>query len=175
LSTSLAIVKSHGGFIRVYSEPGKGTTFKAYLPGQTEASDETEEQIAAELPRGNGELILVVDDEASVRQITRQTLEAFGYRVSVACDGAEAVATVARQGAEIAVVLTDMMMPVMDGPATIQVLLRLNPNLPIIAASGLSADGRVTQAASLGVRHFLSKPYSADALLQGLRQILSAK
>ena len=81
----------------------------------------------------------------------------------------------ASQGREIAVVLTDMMMPVMDGPATIQVLVRLNPKLPIIAASGLSADGRVTQAASLGVKHFLSKPYSADALLQVLRQILSAK
>ena len=175
LSTSLAIVKSHGGFIRVYSEPGKGTTFKAYFPGQTELSAEAEAEVAAELPRGNGELILIVDDEANVRQITRQTLEAFGYRVVVASDGAEAVAIVARQDSEIAVVLTDMMMPVMDGPATIQVLRRLNPHLPIIAASGLSADGRVTQAAGLGVKHFLSKPYSADALLQVLRQILSAK
>ena len=175
LSTSLAIVKSHGGFIRVYSEPGKGTTFKAYFPGQTEFSAEAEAEIAAELPRGNGEFILVIDDEANVRQITRQTLEAFGYRVVVASDGAEAVAIVARQDTEIAVVLTDMMMPVMDGPATIQVLLRLKPDLPIIAASGLSADGRVTQAAGLGVKHFLSKPYSADALLQVLRQILSAK
>ena len=175
LSTSLAIVKSHGGFFRVYSEPGKGTIFKAYFPAQTELSAESEAEIAAELPRGNGELILIVDDEANVRQITRQTLEAFGYSVVVASDGAEAVAIVARQGAEIAVVLTDMMMPVMDGPATIQVLLRLNPELPIIAASGLSADGRVTQAASLGVKHFLSKPYSADALLQVLRQILSVK
>jgi PAS domain S-box-containing protein len=175
LSTSLAIVKSHGGFIRVYSEPGKGTTFKAYFPAQTKPSAQTAGEVAAELPRGNGELILVVDDEASVRVITRQTLEAFGYRVVLASDGAEAVAIFARQGAEIAVVLTDMMMPVMDGPATIQVLLRLNPELPIIAASGLSADGRVTQAASLGVKHFLSKPSSADALLQVLRQILSAK
>jgi PAS domain S-box-containing protein len=174
LSTSLAIVKSHGGFIRVYSEPGKGTTFKVYFPAQTEVSAETQAEIAAELPRGNGELILVVDDEANVRQITRQTLEAFGYRVAVAADGAEAVAQVARPDSEIAVVLTDMMMPVMDGPATIQVMLRLNPKLPIIAASGLSAEGRVTQAANLGVRHFLSKPYSADALLQVLRQILSA-
>jgi CheY-like chemotaxis protein len=175
LSTSLAIVKSHGGFIRVYSETAKGTTFKAYFPAQTEPSTQSAEQIAAELPRGNGELILVVDDEASVRQITRQTLEAFGYSVILASDGAEAVAIVARQDREIAVVLTDMMMPVMDGPATIQVLLRLNPKLPIIAASGLSADGRATQAASLGVKHFLAKPYAADALLQVLRQILSAK
>jgi len=173
LSTSLAIVKSHGGFIRVYSETAKGTTFKAYFPAQTEPSTQSAEQIAAELPRGNGELILVVDDEASVRQITRQTLEAFGYSVILASDGAEAVAIVARQDKEIAVVLTDMMMPVMDGPATIQVLLRLNPKLPIIAASGISADGRATQAASLGVKHFLAKPYAADALLQVLRQVLS--
>jgi PAS domain S-box-containing protein len=175
LSTSLAIVKSHGGFIGVYSEVGKGTTFKAYFTAQTEASAEAEAEIAADLPRGNGELILVVDDEASVRQITRKTLEGFGYRVVVASDGAEAVAAVARHGAEIAVVLTDMMMPVMDGLATIQVLHKLNPELPIIAASGLYADGRVTQAGSLGVRHFLSKPYSADALLQVLQKILCAK
>jgi PAS domain S-box-containing protein len=174
LSTSLAIVKSHGGFIGVYSEIGKGTTFKAYFTAQTEASAEAETEIAADLPRGNGELILVVDDEASVRQITRKTLEGFGYRVVVASDGAEAVAAVARHGAEIAVVLTDMMMPVMDGLATIQVLHKLNPELPIIAASGLYADGRVTQAGSLGVRHFLSKPYSADALLQVLQKILCA-
>ena len=175
LSTSLAIVRSHGGFIGVYSEIGKGTTFKAYFTAQTGASAEKEAEIAAELPRGNGELILVVDDEASVRQITTKTLEGFGYRVVVASDGAEAVAAVVRHGAEIAVVLTDMMMPVMDGLATIQVLHKLNPELPIIAASGLYADGRVTQAGSLGVRHFLSKPYSADALLQVLQKILCTK
>lgn len=171
LSTSLAIIKSHGGFIRVNSEVGKGTTFEIYLPAQTEAVVSETAPVAVELPRGNGELILVVDDEASVRQITRQTLEAFGYRVVLASDGAEAVATYASRGAEIAVVLTDMMMPVMDGPATIKVLRIMNPNLPIIAASGLT-KGQAVPIPNLGVKHFLSKPFTAEILLKALHQIL---
>ena len=97
LSTTAAIVKSHGGFIRVYSEVGKGTTFKIYLPAQVEPTA-AEAEHAAEMPRGNGELILVVDDEAAVREITQQTLQAFGYRAIVATDGADAVAVFARQG-----------------------------------------------------------------------------
>ncbi len=173
LSTSLAIVKSHGGFIRVYSEPEKGTKFKVYLPAQTETSPAGAAEQAVEMPRGQGQLILVVDDETSVRQITAQTLEAFGYRVVLAADGAEALAVYTTRGAEIAAVLTDMMMPVMDGPATIRVLRKLNPSLPIIAASGLLANGHTGHAANLGVKHFLPKPYSAETLLKTLRQVLA--
>ncbi|MEP6670480.1 MAG: response regulator [Chthoniobacter sp.] len=114
----------------------------------------------------------MVDDESSVRQITKHTLESFGYRVVLAVDGADAVAAFAGQGGEIAVVLTDMMMPIMDGPATIQVLRRMNPRLPVIAASGLGADGQVAEVASLGVKYFLPKPYTAEALLTTLRQAL---
>ncbi len=180
LSTSLAILKSHGGFIRVYSEMEKGTKFCAYLPAQTESSPEVAAQLAAEMPRGNGELILVVDDEAAVRQITQQTLEAFGYCVVLAADGADAVAIYAQQGPEIAAVLTDMMMPIMDGPASIQVLRRMNPDVQIIGVSGLavsvgSDDGNVERAASLGIKHFLPKPYTAETLLQVLKQVLETK
>jgi PAS domain S-box-containing protein len=175
LPTSLGIVRSHGGFIRVYSELGKGTTFKVYLPAQTESSPAAIPAPEEEMPRGHGELILVVDDEASVRQITKQTLEAFGYRVLLAADGAEALAAYSTHGPEISAVLTDMMMPVMDGPATIRVLRKLNVNLPIIAASGLSAIDHVAQAASLGVKHFLPKPYTAETLLKILKQVLSDK
>jgi PAS domain S-box-containing protein len=175
LSTSLGIVKSHGGFIQVDSELEKGTKFRIYLPAQTEASPATVAERAAEMPRGRGELILVVDDEASVRQITQQTLEAFGYRVVVASDGPDAVAVFARQGAEIAAVLTDMTMPVMDGLATIQVLRKMNPKVPIIAASGLSASDHVAKVAGLGVKHFLPKPYTAEILLKTLKEVLSAE
>ena len=175
LSTSLAIINSHGGFVRVYSEPGRGTTFKVYLQANVHERTEEWSRQERDMPRGQGELILLVDDDVSVRQITRQTLEAFGYRVMLACDGAEAVALYAQNRTDIALVLTDMMMPVMDGPATIQVLMKLNPQIKIIAASGISANAHVAKAAGAGVTNFLPKPYTAETLLRMLRQVLVKK
>jgi two-component system, cell cycle sensor histidine kinase and response regulator CckA len=102
--------------------------------------------------------------------VTRRMLEAFGYRVLLASDGAQAVAVYAKHKDEIAVVLTDMMMPVMDGPATIRALRAMRPDVRIIAASGL--HGREV-VASAGVPIFLSKPYSAETLLTALRRVLS--
>ena len=169
LSTSMAIVKSHGGFLRAYSELGRGSKFNVYIPARSEATVDVEVS-PTELPRGHGELVLVIDDEPAVRQITQQTLEAFGYRVMVAMDGADAVAIYAQRGGEIAVVLTDMMMPVMDGPSTIRVLRKMNPAVRIIAASGLDANAH---GVGLGLSHFLPKPYAADRLLTMLRQVLS--
>jgi PAS domain S-box-containing protein len=171
LSTSMAIVKSHGGFIRVYSELGKGTRFQVYLPGTSPGAGETPAPVEVELPRGHGERILVIDDEDSVRRITRQTLEAFGYEVILAADGTEAVGIYAKQSTHIAAVVTDMTMPIMDGPATIQVLKRLNPEVRIIATSGLSNTSKA-QANALGVTDFLPKPYTAEALLRTLSKIL---
>ena len=173
LSTVLSIVKSHGGFLNVYSEPGNGTTFSVCFPAM-EATDGEEVAVQEDThPRGNGEMILIADDEAAVRCITQQTLESYGYRVTVAADGTEAVALYSMHRAEIAVVVTDMMMPVMGGQATIQVLQRLNPEVKIIAASGLANDGSAARAAAMGVKHFLPKPFTAQTILMALRQILS--
>jgi PAS domain S-box-containing protein len=172
LSSALAIVKSHGGFIRVESEAGRGTKFKVYLPAHPESASASQEERMVELPRGHGQLVLLVDDEEAVRQITTRTLEKFGYHAISAGDGAEAIALYAARAAEIAVVLTDMMMPVMDGLATIRVLRKLNPNVRIIGASGFAANEPLSQMGALGVRHFLPKPYTAEALLKVLWEIL---
>jgi PAS domain S-box-containing protein len=174
LSTSLAIVKSHGGFVRVDSELEKGAKFCIHLPAKTEAAASVVAEVV-EKPRGNGELILVIDDEASVRQITQQTLQAFGYHAITASDGAEGLAAYVRQRVDIDLVVTDMMMPVMDGPALIQVLQKINSKLPIIATSGLSTEEHAARATSLGAKQFLSKPYTAGTLLKAVMQVLRAR
>jgi PAS domain S-box-containing protein len=173
LSTVMAIVKSHEGLINVYSEPGRGTTFNVYLPAiETSSEGRTEPAEAASLPRGNGETVLVVDDEASILTITCQTVQAFGYRVLTATDGADAVAVYARHMNEIAIVLTDMAMPILDGPAMIHALARINPAVKIIAASGLNENGNAAKMSGAGIKHFLTKPYTAGTLLKTLRTVL---
>ncbi|MCE0498319.1 MAG: PAS domain S-box protein [Methylacidiphilales bacterium] len=173
LSTVMGIVKSHEGIINVSSEPGKGTTFDVYLPAmETSSAAQEKQKELAGLPRGNGETILVVDDEASIRTITSQTLQAFGYRILTAADGANAVVIYAQHRNEIAAVLTDMMMPIMDGPATIHALMRINPEIKIVAVSGLNANADVAKASKAGVKHFLTKPYTAGTLLKTLRATL---
>lgn len=172
LSTTLAIVRSHNGFVTVESHPGKGTKFRVHLPAELDDVEANHSEGGDVFPRGQGECILVIDDEASVRSITSQTLEAFGYRVVIAVDGAEGVAKYAQHMNEIAAVITDMMMPVMDGVATIRALSRLDPNIKIIAASGLATKGAEAEAAGAGVKLFLPKPYTASSLLVALRDLL---
>jgi hypothetical protein len=173
LSTVNGIIKKHGGFINVYSEVGRGTQFKVYLP----AVQETEAQQAEDLvlPPGHGELILVVDDEVAIREITKTSLETYGYKVLVANDGIEAIAMYAQHKDEISVVLMDMMMPSMDGLKTIPILKRINPLVKIIAVSGVTSSDQVSIATSTGIEAFLSKPYTAQQLLKTLHLVLSAK
>ncbi|MEP6671309.1 MAG: PAS domain S-box protein [Chthoniobacter sp.] len=172
LSTTLAIVRSHNGFVTVESIPGRGTKFRVHLPAELDDAEAHPGERQGEFPRGEGEYILIIDDEASVRSITSQTLEAFGYRVVTAVDGAEGVAKYAQHMKEIAAVVTDMMMPVMDGAATIRALSRLNPEVKIIAASGLATKGAEAEAAGAGTKIFLPKPYTASSLLVALRDLL---
>ncbi|HJP91955.1 MAG TPA: PAS domain S-box protein [Pyrinomonadaceae bacterium] len=172
LSTALTIVKSHGGFINVYSELHKGSQFTVYLPALDIPGAVESSAAKTDLPLGHGEWILVVDDEESIREITRGTLETFGYRVLTASDGTEALAIYADKKNEIAAVITDMVMPFMDGPATIRALQRMNPKVRIIAASGLGTGQRVGEGGLDGVSVFLNKPYTAEKLLKTLAQLL---
>ena len=171
LSTSLAIVNSHGGVMRVYSEPRRGTTFTLYLPAHLDPSAASPAIIEA-APRGNGELILVVDDEPAVRLVTKQLLEANGYRVVLSSDGASALATFDTHRDEIAVVLTDMMMPVMDGPTMIRNLRERDPSVRIIGTSGVSSH-EYDESSGSWLRYFVPKPCTADTLLRTLHSILA--
>lgn len=172
LSTSLAIVRSHGGFFDVTSREGSGTEFTVYLPAAASAGAPGEAAHREEAPRGHGELILVVDDEALIREVTRQILEAYGYRVELAANGEEGVAQYARLRGDVALVLTDMMMPVMDGAALIAAIHALDPAARIIAVSGLTVDPGLPPEAN--VRH-LTKPYSRQELLQAIQSMISSR
>ncbi|MEO8358905.1 MAG: PAS domain S-box protein [Vicinamibacteria bacterium] len=167
LSTVLGIIKAHGGFVNVYSEEGKGTQFKVFLPAQT--SDTQSEEVSGPqtgLPRGNGELILLVDDEKGIRDIAVKTLTRFGYRVLEASNGAEGVRLYVQNQKEIALVFTDVSMPIMDGTALIAALKASDPEVRILVASGLPSNLGAIKAMETGARQFISKPYTAEKLLE---------
>ena len=170
LSTAAAIIKSHGGFINVYSESGNGTQFKIYLPAL--GPDATGSTVVEnrELPVGHGETILVVDDESAIREIAKATLDAFGYEVLIAGDGTEALAQYAQDREKIKVVLMDMMMPFLDGSATIRALQKMDPGVRIVVTSGLPSDANTLNTFHDNVRSFLPKPYTAEDLLTTLAE-----
>ncbi len=172
LSTTLAIVKSHEGFINLYSEAGKGTTFRIYIPATSTTSNVPAVSEETQLPTGNGELILVIDDESAIREITKETLKANGYKAITASDGAEGVALFAENKKKIKAVITDIMMPVMDGTAAILVLRKISPEVKIIAASGMTATTQHPLPSDSNVQAFLTKPYTAEKLLQTLAAVL---
>ncbi len=173
LSTAHAIVKSHGGFIDLNSEVGKGTAVRIYLPAiKTEIHEEGEQQ--PELLTGDGEWILVAEDEKSIRDVTLSTLETYGYKVLTANDGAEAVALYAENMDKIKVILMDLMMPVMDGQASIRAIRRICTGVKIIAVSGLAEKDRLTKVADY-TNAFLPKPYTAEKLLKTIHEVLGGK
>ncbi|GBE92021.1 PAS domain S-box protein [Nostoc cycadae] len=171
LSTVLGIVKNCGGFLEVSSQVDKGTQFQVFLPrGEGIVIETTNE---TDLPRGKGELILVVDDEAVVRQTTQETLTDYNYKTLVANDGIEAIAFYVEHQPEISAILLDIFMPNMDGLTAIRTLRTLNPKVKIIAVSGLPSNEQ--KAIAFGANKFLSKPYTATDLLNTLSDVISIK
>jgi signal transduction histidine kinase len=175
LSTAIGIIKSHEGFLDVRSELGKGTTFEIFLPAADESFAAI--PIAKELPvrTGHGEWILIVDDEREIRTMTAAVLTQYGYRVLAAADGTEAVSIYAQRSTEIRAVLTDIMMPVVDGVALCRVLRKMNPEVCLIVATGYADESRAQELRSLNVRDVLSKPFSTGTLLAALDAAVSSQ
>lgn len=173
LATTMTIVKSHGGFINVYSEPRKGTRFDIYFPSVETPTERDVVPSESEMPAGNGEVILVVDDEESIRMTVKATLERFGYKVETATDGTDALAVYTQSNGRINIVLTDLAMPFMDGTSLIRALKKIDPNIKLAAMSGLLSEGQTIELKELGVDSFLSKPYTAKSLLHLLHGLLA--
>jgi two-component system, cell cycle sensor histidine kinase and response regulator CckA len=172
LSTAIGIVRNHKGFMRVQSEVRKGTTFEVYLPAATLKDEELPSPSPTLGRQGSGETILVVDDEQIVREITKATLLDHGYKVLTAKDGLEALALYAQHRDVIALVLTDVVMPYLDGPSTIRALLRMNPEVKVIACSGLNTEEKRTGAYTLDGVPMIEKPFTAGRLLLKLGEVL---
>jgi PAS domain S-box-containing protein len=171
LSTVMGIVKSHGGFITVSSTVGKGTKFQVYLPAVSTSVSQPVEDI--EMPSGCGELILVVDDEIAIQEITKASLETHNYKVITASEGMEAITLYVQYKDKISAAIIDMMMPNMDGTATIRILQNINPQLGIIAVSGLVTSEQVPINKIAQHITFLSKPYTTQELLKSLRLVVN--
>ena len=170
LSMVYGVIKNHGGFINVYSEPGVGSTFKIYLPlsGKPEV---LESDLDTELTGGH-ETILVIDDEEAIRQVAADILGCYGYRVCLACDGAEGVAVYGSENSGIDMVLLDMVMPRQGGRETFLQLKRIDPKVRVLFSTGYSQNEKVNEIMALGVQGFIQKPYQVKELLAKVRSVL---
>jgi PAS domain S-box-containing protein len=171
LSTVIGIVKSHGGFINVTSVMGEGTEFKVFLPAAK--NSEIFEEQGIEIPTGQGELVLIVDDEAAICEASRTLLETYSYRVLTATNGIEAIGLYVQHQHDISVVIVDLMMPMMDGTTMIRTLQEINSKVKIIAVSGLAPSKQIL--AETPTQIFLSKPYSPQDFLRAVYEILQVK
>lgn len=174
LVTVKAIVEALEGTIEVQSQPGRWTSFEVYLPAVVEKrDDEPELDPNDKLVEGHGELVLLVDDEPKICELSRETLERHGYKVLTAKDGADAISSYCQKRKDVLVVLMDMKMPVMDGLTAIRVLRNMNPQLKIIATTGSVRGQSEVDSPLLRTDGFLRKPYTTARLLKILSDVIN--
>ncbi len=171
LSTVLGIVKRHAGFLEVSSKLGKGTRFSVYLPA-IESSNVVDSSVTRQvIPSGNGKLVLIVDDERVMRDITASTLRKHGYQILTASDGTEGFALFTQNKHDISVVITDLSMPYMDGSKMIRALFQIDPKVKVIAASGMNEEFKLPDILKRKIP-FLKKPFAIEKLLETLHEVL---
>ena len=174
LSTVNNIIKEHGGFINVYSEVGQGTIFKVYLPASSGEIKPAIEEIAEEIPVGDQELILIAEDEAPICLMIKTVLEDNNYRTITANNGAEALVKFIQNKDEIALIITDLGMPVMDGVELIKTVRKIEPKTKIIAISGLDTPTAPLDEVVKNISVFIQKPFDAKTLLKETARVLKS-
>lgn len=172
LPTVRGIVEKHRGFVTIDTTPGRGTTFGVWLPAMEKPQEGTTPAIPAQVARGNGELILVVDDEISIRDLVKAALTIKGYRVLIADDGAEAVAMYTGSQSAISLVITDLNMPNLDGRALVHSIRQINPEMKILTMSGSPANLPAGPDKSGNQVSFIAKPFSVEAILAQVQDLL---
>lgn len=174
LSTVRGIVKSHGGFMEVRTELGRGTIFRAYFPAAENTALAPDVAAARPPARAHGELVLVVEDSADIREMTAAMLTRHGYRTLLAADGAEAVSIFNQRGSEIRLVISDLRMPNLDGAMLARVLHRLNPAVKMLVVSGNQprAPWSTNPWPDDFVADFLPKPFKPEVLLRKVREMI---
>ena len=173
LSTVRGIVNSHNGFLKVRSEAGAGTSFEVYLPAAADGPTPTPPREAQSLPMGGGELILFVDDEASIRGVARQLLERQGYRVLTAGTGEEAIKLFVQNPAKPGLIITDLMMPGIGGVGLIRAIRLLDPAARFLVISGLGTNVGTAGLAQLRIPEPVDKPFDAKSLVGAVQSALS--
>ena len=172
LAMVYGIVKNHGGYIMCYSEPGEGTTFKIYFP-IIEKEIKTMESKEEKVPiKGGSETILLVDDEEAIRELGEDIFTRFGYTVLMASDGESALEIYSEKKEEINLVILDIIMPGIGGRRCLEKLLKMNPRVKVIIASGYSINGPTKEVLEAGAKGFISKPYDMRGMLKTVRKIL---
>ncbi|MBI5949965.1 MAG: response regulator [Chloroflexi bacterium] len=171
LSAVLGIVRAHRGALKVYSELGKGSTFKVLLPSIDEPADPVREHPAAAAWTGSG-TVLVVDDQESIRAVAARALERFGFEVILAQDGREAIERFRENQDRIRVVLLDKVMPRLGGEETFRELRRIKPDIPVVVMSGYNEAEATEEFAGKGIAGFIQKPFELSALRDAIREAL---